>query len=557
MRRRVFPTVALVAVVMGAGCNQSVIPGTAVPAAPVAPGTNVPVGQVSPGVQAAPVDPAVNAANKAQYEKSVAQSALERAHTQIKDKYGAQKVAVVVVEGVPGPEADADHYIERKIFKAAYADYEAGQKSAQAQTEANRKAAEEKAASENSGFGMVWYRYKAVRSDVPYPQVSGGAASPGRHVYYTGPVSDLQAFAGRLKFGNVLSTDPNSRVVTVQSFIPSPIPDIDEEELYIQHGKENVLTVDISNAEGDADRVSYFLETQLKECQPDGGLIVVGPRVLSPGKFRAFVAPVKDLNDFTARITFGSIADLDVPNRKLAVNSQIPADLPKRPTPAELAEMRREEREGDERPKKGETEVDWAIRVLKKGDESWSVKKVLKALATMEADPDRLNDVSDALTDWATTSKWTWHNSKDLFAAMDTWSTEKSVRYLVAQLNESGWDKGAIVRVLAKHPSEAAARGVATVMTDRSHAVAASTALRDMGPVAEDTVLKLAQDQHASMRIEAYDILRTIGTKKSVPKLKGNLSKEKDKVIRDNLRSVIEDIETRLATEGDSPFKVK
>lgn len=95
------------------------------------------------------------------------------------------------------------------------------------------------------------------------------------------------------------------------------------------------------------------------------------------------------------------------------------------------------------------------------------------------------------------------------------------------------------------------------MMTDRTHAVTASTALRDMGPVAEDTVLKLIQDQHASMRVEAYDILRAIGTKKCVSKLKSNLSKEKDKAVRDTLRSAIEDIETRLATEGDSPFKVK
>jgi hypothetical protein len=59
------------------------------------------------------------------------------------------------------------------------------------------------------------------------------------------------------------------------------------------------------------------------------------------------------------------------------------------------------------------------------------------------------------------------------------------------------------------------------------------------------------------MRIEAYDILREIGTQKSVTKLKSNLSKEKDKAAKDALKSALEDLEDRLAKGGDSPFKVK
>jgi len=537
----------LVASTLGIGCNQqqgAVAPGTSVAPAQLAP--------VAASTAAAPaVDSAKNAANKAQYEQSVAQAALERAYNSAKEKFGQQRIAIVIIDGVPGPEAEADHYLERKLFKAAYAEYEEGAKNAQAQTEANRKAAEEQAIAQNPhGFGVVWYRYKAVRSDVPYPQVSGGPYGAGRHVYYVGPVTDLNAFTSRTKVGNVVSTDPNSRTVTIQSFIPSPIPDIDEEELYIQHGRENVLTVEVTGAAGDPDRVPYYIETQLKEMKDGNTLIVVGPRAKGEGQYRVFVAPVKNVEEFAAGITFGSIADLDVQNRRLTIAAKLPDELPRRPTAAELAEKAREEREGDERPKKGETEVDWAIRVLKKGDASWSVAKVLKALATMDVDAARLEEVGDALTDWANTSKWAWHNSKELFAAIDTWSTDKTSRYLISRLNESGWDKKAVIGVLAKHPSESAARAVAALMTDRQVAIDASAALRDMGPVAEDTVLKLAQDQYASMRIEAYDILRTIGTQKSVSKLKANQSKEKDKAARDALKSAIEDLEARLKSEA-------
>jgi hypothetical protein len=558
------------------GCNQPtsapVVSGT-----PAAPGTQTIPGSSVPGTlpgqppqastaaspaagPAAAANSTGSTANRTQYEQSLAQASLEKAYEEIKRKFGPQRTAIVVVNNVPGPVAEADHYLERKIFKAAWSDYADGQERARQETEANREAAKQKALAEHEkqwgGFGpmTVWYRYQPVHSDVPYPEVRGGQFTTGQHVYYVGPVLDVAAFAGRIKVGDITGIDLNSRTVTIQSFVPTPIPDVDEEELYIQHGKESVLTVEVTGAEGEPDRVTFFLENQIREMEGGKTFTVVGPRSKGPGRYRLVVAPVKDIEAFASGISWGSIAGLDRDNRQLTLAAKLPADLPPRPTAAELAEQRRLERLGDEAPKPNESEIDWAIRVLKKGDSPHTAAKVLKALSTMHLDTGRLNEVSEALVKFATSSDWAWHVSEDLIHAMEVWSTRETNRFLIRQLGEFSWDKKLLLAALAKNPSEEGARAVATLMTDRTHALDASAALRDMGPVAEETVLKLAQDRFPSMRVEAYDIMRTIGTEKGLAKLKGLVAKEKDRDAREALRSAIADLEERLST-GEAATK--
>lgn len=509
-----------------------------------------------------------SSAASSRYEQALAQASLKRAYEAIKTKFGPQRIAIVVVSNVPGPPAEADYYLERKLFKAAWFDYAAGQERARQQTEANREAAKQQALAQHErtwgGFGpmTVWYHYKPVQSDVPYPEVQGGQYGADQFVYYVGPVLDLNAFAGRIKVGDITSIDPNTRTVNLKSFIPTPIPDVDQEEMYIQHGKENVLTVEINNAEGEPDRVAWYIESQVREAQKDAPLMMVGPKAKGTGQYLLLVAPVKDLDGFAARIRWGSIAGLDPVNRKLIVTAKLPADLPPRPSPAELVEKHRQEIMGDESPKDGESEIDWALRVLKKGDQPHTAGKVLKVLASLKVDEARREEVGEALVAFGRQSQWAWHVSDDLIKAMEVWSTAETTRFLIRQLAEPTWKKKDILYVLSKNPSEEAARAVAQLMTDPTCALDASAALREMGPVAEETVLKLAQDRFPSMRVEAYDILRTIGTEKGLAKLKGFVAKEKDRDAREALRSAIADLEQRLGQGGSdnnssNPFKKK
>lgn len=161
-----------------------------------------------------------------------------------------------------------------------------------------------------------------------------------------------------------------------------------------------------------------------------------------------------------------------------------------RPSPAELAEKHRQEIIGDESSKDGESELDWAWRVLKKGDQPHTAGKVLKALASLKVDETRREEVGEVLVAFGRQSQRAWHLCDDLIKAMEVWSTAETSRFLIRQLAEPSWKKKDLLYALAKNPSEEAARAVALLMTDPQCALDVSAALREMGPVAEKTVLK-------------------------------------------------------------------
>ncbi len=529
---------------------QTGLPAGQTPAAGTIPqGNQAPQGNTPP-VQAVPVTPVRNA----EYEKNLARQALQRAQQAIVTKYSSPKMAIVVINGVQGGEAEADYYLERKLFKAAYFDYEAGQARAQQLTEANKKAALDKAIAEEQakwggrGPSMVWYRYQPVNSDVPYPEVKGGAATNGQYVYYVGPALDLNQLGSRIGVGQVASVDSNSRTVTINASLPVPIPDIDLEELQIQHGREAVVTLEVSNADGEASRVSYFLEKEARALGgPDTTLTLVGPRQIKPGVFRMYLGPVKNLNDFTGRISFGSISQLDPSSMTVEVTASLPEDLPPRPTAAELAEIERKRREGDRNPKDGESELDWAIRVLKKGESDLTtLERVLTKLAQLEVEEKRQDDVAIALIAGLGGS-WVWHRSDYYLRAMEVWYCKRLEKHIGQMLAEQSpkLDKKKLLSVLASHPSEDSAKLVAPFMGDFFFGKEAAFTLREMGAVAEDAVLKFISDPETRRRTEAYLILADIGTKKSLSKLKANLAKERDKQIKEGLKDVIGQILTR------------
>ncbi|MEX1231179.1 MAG: HEAT repeat domain-containing protein [Planctomycetaceae bacterium] len=525
------------------------------PAASVQPGQNPPAATTAPPSQAA----AQPTANNAEYEKNLQKQSLQRAYDGIVQRYTQGKMAIVVINGVGGVEADADHYLERKVFKAAYADYQDGQKRASQMTEVNRQAAAQQATAEHQntwgGFGpqTVWFKYKQVESDVPYPDVKGGSFGNGQYIYYAGPVLDLNQFASRLAIGTP-SIDQNGRTIVIQSALPVPVPDIDVEELYIQHGRESVVMMDVTNAEGDSDDVTYFLETEVQNLSEDKSkLTVVGPRLTKPGTYRLFIAPVKSINALTSRITFGSIADLNPSEQSVLITAKLPAELPRRPTAAELAEMERIRWEGDKRPKAGESEIDWAIRVLEKLEANPSLlEHVCNRLSQLDVEESRKEDVAKALIA-GMENTWAWHRQDAYLRAMETWLGSKLTNHFIRMLSDPHpkFGKDKILDIMARNPSEAGAKAAAMLMTDFFQAKNASAALREMGPVAEPVVLKLATDKHPTMRVEAYDILTEIGTSKGLAKLKGLVSKEKVKEAREALKYAIEELESRLQEEAE------
>jgi len=510
-------------------------------------------GPQPPMVSPQPVTPVAPVSNP-EYEKNVMRQTLERAQKSVVERFTPSKMAIVMIDGVGGNETDADHYLERKIFKAVYADYESGQKNAQQMTDSNRKQAEETAMAEQQnqfgGFGprTVWYRYKPVLSDVPYPEVKGGSAGGGKFVYYVGPVIDVNQLGERIGIGQVASVDSGSRTVSITAALPVPIPDIDVEEMIIQHGREAVLTLDVTNAVGDLDRVSYFLETEVQKIGITSPLTVVGPHLVGPGRYRLTVGPVKDVNNFAAKITFGSIAKLDPSTLTVEIAAQLPEELPLRPSPAEIAEKERKQREGDNNPQEGESEIDWAIRVLKKNEyDPGLLEKITNRLALIPLEEARQDEVAEALIAGVGNS-WVWHRRTQYIKAMDAWYNKKIAKQFCIMLanNNPVFDKKDMLSIMAQHPSEEVAKAAAGLIGDFFTHKEAVAALIEMGPIAEGAVLKYSTDQDNNKRSAAYEILAEIGTKKSVTKLKSNVTKERDAQMKQGLKDVVERLQTRL-----------
>ena len=72
----------------------------------------------------------------------------------------------------------------------------------------------------------------------------------------------------------------------------------------------------------------------------------------------------------------------------------------------------------------------------------------------------------------------------------------------------------------------------------------ASQALRDMGPVAEDAVLPLFEHPDWPVRLEAYKVLKAIGTGKSIEPLKKLLARSKG-LVAEEAKKALRAIESR------------
>ncbi|MCC7419353.1 MAG: hypothetical protein IT428_03635 [Planctomycetaceae bacterium] len=326
--------------------------------------------------------------------------------TQFEQQFGRDKTATITITGLTGDAAALDYYINRKLFKAAWADYDAAAKRAQAQNEANKQAAEQKAVQEHKqqwgdfGPGMIWYRYQPVKCDLPYPTIKKGTRAEGTFVYYVAPVLNLDEFSRRFDIGRVTQIDQAGRSLQLQSLLPDPVPDIDLEELLINHGKDSVAKIVVTGATQEKERVSYFLEKQAVRLHPSTTLELVGPKMSKVGEFEMSVGPATDLNALANRIDFGKVTNVDPATRTITVQAALPADLPPRPTPEELHAERMKAwdkpSDMDTKPRGDEDEVTWVLRILK-GKHVFAVDAVHARLKGMKPSDEDKAKIVEAL----------------------------------------------------------------------------------------------------------------------------------------------------------------
>jgi hypothetical protein len=99
-------------------------------------------------------------------------------------------------------------------------------------------------------------------------------------------------------------------------------------------------------------------------------------------------------------------------------------------------------------------------------------------------------------------------------------------------------------------------------LTDSTYGEDAVRSLIEMGSIAEEFVVKFVDNRDDMVRTRVYDVLGMIATEKSIPKLRGNITKEKDPFMKDRVKEVLEKIKQRVdgaktSADPDSPFSTK
>lgn len=471
--------------------------------------------------------------------------------------FGAEKVVTVTFVNVAGETADVDKYLNRKVFRAAYKDYAEGAERARQLTEANRKQAEQEAVQNAPGAMMVWYHYRRVESDVPYPRVIAGGRSGDRMTYHVGPAINPQAFAERLAVGQV--SQVSGRDIEVTVYLPVPVPDPDVEDLMVAYGQEQVLTIQVSGANGDPKAVKIYLEDETKKAAPDEKFSFVAMKEQGDGEFQFTIGPVIGYRNFADKLTWGEVISHDPDTNTLKMQAKLPADLP---SYEELVEARKEKerlekaiRDADwaRRPRPNETELEWAIRVLK-DSVPFAEENALKALAIMDIEEGRREEVSKLLSIKA--QETTWHLGEYVTAILHwkTDDTEKVILSLGGEKTRMHADqRKAVMAALVELGSEKCAKALASGLPDFFAGEDTVPFLIEMGAIAEDPVLQFLKSEDEKVRRRVYEILTEIGTSKSLSKVRGNVRLERNEVMKALAEECADSILERVNAAKDAP----
>jgi hypothetical protein len=145
-------------------------------------------------------------------------------------------------------------------------------------------------------------------------------------------------------------------------------------------------------------------------------------------------------------------------------------------------------------------------------------RKAARTLAGRPLDPARRKEVAGALDPLLR------GDADDVRAALEAarvWNGPELVPALAALLEQGNRrDQFSVINALAATKDRAAADALAKEMVRTNFRAACSQALKQMGPVAEPSVLPLVEHREIGVRFEAVRVLKEVGTKDSLPALR-------------------------------------
>ena len=163
-------------------------------------------------------------------------------------------------------------------------------------------------------------------------------------------------------------------------------------------------------------------------------------------------------------------------------------------------------------------DVEAAIKTVTGGGGHFEVRAALESLAKVEpieAQRDVVAEVLEQLVvqdsshaDAAANALANWHRPRTVLALMP----------LLAEDVWPHWKADKAIKVLGKTRDKRAVFPIIRWIVKKPDLVVA--AMKDMGPVAEDEVIKLLREKDAAVRSNAARILQDIGTAKCLPELR-------------------------------------
>lgn len=212
----------------------------------------------------------------------------------------------------------------------------------------------------------------------------------------------------------------------------------------------------------------------------------------SRGNRAAFrITPVRDVKAFAAKIDFATVSSVDGQSITLVLDNRLAVP----DANADIVTKTLFEIKSIDGPKRS-----WAIKKLSETlPDDQRRAEVCKVLEPFLNDPDHF------------TREWT----RD---ALGVWGTKQTVPLLLKTMNDKE-GRPSTIKALGRLKDERAIEPIADRLEDFFDRGEAVKALKNMGAMAEEAVIKRLQHPENDVRKAACDILKTIGTNKSIPAL--------------------------------------
>lgn len=298
------------------------------------------------------------------------------------------------------------------------------------------------------------------------------------------------------------------------------------------------------------------------------------------------VRPVPtDLFAFAQKLKWGKVKEIDLQNRIITVDAQLPElnslavvdketsmqpESPDKgsdnsdPTKSSLnknssePEMKASENKSenpikgandrDRKPRPGEETIDWALRVIA-GTSPFAHDTACKKLASMKPDSAHLQRVSSVLAETLPLAKEGFR-MKEHVNAMAVWYTDEATMTFAELLSneKSVLVREDIIELLPKIHAETTAEVLVGRLSNREDMKDARRALRFMGQIAEKPVIKLLNHPDSSLRIEACKILQSIGSEEAIAALQKQAETEESSVVKQLISETQTEIKKNMAT---------